>query len=126
MHIEVNGVTKGVFNLFFKVRDRYETFIDEETLAPWLFIRRVNEGGYTIEQDVSFNQFNSTSLFKDVKRNRSNTSSTPPYIHDLLSAIYFFCTIDMTDAKIGDDYSVMFSLDDTIYTTQVLYLGKKI
>jgi len=57
MHIIVNGYTKGAFNLFFKVRDRYETFLDEEAMIPWLFIRRVDEGGVTIKQDVHFNQY---------------------------------------------------------------------
>jgi hypothetical protein len=125
MHIEVDGKTKGIFNLFFKVRDRYETFLDEEAMAPWLFIRRVNEGGYIIEQDVSFNHYNNTSLFKDIKRNRTNTSSVPPYVQDLLSAIYYFRTIDISNAKEGDGYPVVFTLDDTVYTTKVFYMGKE-
>ena len=41
-----------------KKLDRYETYIDEKSLVPWLFKRRVNEGGYIINQDYSFDRFN--------------------------------------------------------------------
>jgi hypothetical protein len=125
MHIIVNGVTKGAFNLFYKVRDRYETFLDEEAIVPLLFIRRVNEGGYIIDQDVSFNHYNNTMQFKNLKKKTSNTSSFPPNTQDILSAIYYMRTLDFTDAKEGDSYPVTFTLDDTVYTTKVFFMGKE-
>ncbi len=125
MHIIVNGVTKGAFNLFYKVRDRYETFLDEDAIVPWLFIRRVNEGGYIIEQDVSFNHYNNTMQFKNLKKKTNNTSPFPPYTQDILSAIYYMRTLDFSDAKEGDGYPVTFTLDDTVYTTKVFYGGKE-
>src|ERR1043165_449284 len=45
------GRSVGAFDWFFKVRDRYESTIDSQALIPWYFVRRVNEGGYTINQD---------------------------------------------------------------------------
>jgi hypothetical protein len=125
MHIVVNGVTKGAFNLFYRVRDRYETFIDDEAIIPWLFIRRVNEGGYIIEQDVNFNHYNNTTQFKNLKRKTSTTSSIPPYTQDILSSIYYMRTLDFTEAKEGDSYPITFTLDDTVYTTKVFYMGKE-
>ncbi len=125
MHIIVNGVTKGAFNLFYRVRDRYETFLDEEAMVPWLFLRRVNEGGYIIEQDVNFNHYNNTTQFKNLKRKTTNTSSIPPYTQDILSSIYYMRTLDFTDAKEGDSYPITFTLDDTVYTTKVFYMGKE-
>lgn len=125
MHIIVNGVTKGAFNLFYRVRDRYETFLDEEAMIPWLFIRRVNEGGYIIEQDVNFNHYNNTTQFKNLKRKTTNTSPIPPYTQDILSSIYYMRTLDFTDSKEGDSYPITFTLDDTVYTTKVFYMGKE-
>lgn len=125
MHIIVNGVTKGAFNLFFKVTDRYETFLDEESMMPWLFIRRVDEGGYIINQDVTFNHYNNTTQFKDLKKKTTNTSSIPPYTQDILSAIYYFRTFDFNNAKEGEGFPVQFTLDDTVYTTKVFYMGKE-
>ncbi len=125
MHIIVNGYTKGAFNLFFKVRDRYETFLDEEAMIPWLFIRRVDEGGVTIKQDVHFNHYNNTTQFTNLQRNKTNVSSIPANTQDILSAIYYFRTLDFSKAKPGEGYPVVFTLDDTVYTTKVFYMGKE-
>src|SRR5665213_2397123 len=59
-HIVGLGHSFGAFNWFFKVEDRYETFVDSEALTPWVFIRRVNEGGYKINQNYSFNPYKNT------------------------------------------------------------------
>ncbi|MEO8087442.1 MAG: DUF3108 domain-containing protein, partial [Bacteroidota bacterium] len=56
-HIVATGETVGAFDWFFKVRDRYESIVDSQAIIPWLFFRRVNEGGYTVNQNVSFNHF---------------------------------------------------------------------
>ena len=45
-HIVGEGHTNSSYDLIFKVRDRYETYIDTSTMQPLKFIRNVNEGGY--------------------------------------------------------------------------------
>src|ERR1043166_6033024 len=49
-HIVGNGNSKGSFDWFYKVRDRYETYIDKDALVPWMFVRRVDEGGVKFSQ----------------------------------------------------------------------------
>ena len=44
-HMVGEGKTISVFEWFYKVRDVYETYLDEGSLAPRKFKRRVNEGG---------------------------------------------------------------------------------
>lgn len=124
-HIEVIGKTKGVFNWFFKVIDRYETYIDEIALVPWLFMRRVNEGGYIINQDITFNQLKNVAHFVDNKTTRTADVPTPDNIHDLLSAIYYCRTMDVQKMGANEDFKVKFMLDDTVYSTKVIYLGKE-
>ena len=53
-HIIAKGRTATFFDWFFKVRDRYETYIDIETLEPLFFIRDVNEGGHIIKEQYIF------------------------------------------------------------------------
>lgn len=124
-HIEVVGKTKGAFNWFFRVYDRYETYVDEQSLAPWLFIRRVDEGGYIINQDVTFNQNKNVAYFVDNKTSRTSNIPTPEYVHDILSAIYYCRTMDISKLDENGDFKVKFVLDDTIYSTKVVYLGKE-
>src|SRR6185312_3943422 len=53
-HIIGLGNSTGAFNFFFKVRDRYETYMDADALCPLIFIRRVDEGGFKFGQDMVF------------------------------------------------------------------------
>ena len=55
-HIIGSGKTLGAFDWFFKVRDRYESYVDKDALIPWIFIRRVEEGGYRKKQDVNLDR----------------------------------------------------------------------
>ena len=39
-HIVGKGKTLGAFNSFYKVRDRYETYIDKKGIFPWYFKKK--------------------------------------------------------------------------------------
>jgi hypothetical protein len=123
-HIIAYGRTKGAFNLFFKVVDRYETYIDEEAIVPWLFIRRVDEGGYTINQDITFNQNKKVAYFKDKDKDRSSTIVTSENVQDIISAIYYARTLDFSGSASNVEFPVKFMLDDTVYSSKFIYLGK--
>lgn len=53
-HIQAQGRSKGAFNWFFKVRNRYESFVDKKAVIPYLFVRRTREGSYTKDDEVYF------------------------------------------------------------------------
>ena len=44
---KVNSVSS--FDPFYKVRDRYETYIDVEGIFPWRFEQHIREGGFTMD-----------------------------------------------------------------------------
>jgi hypothetical protein len=125
LHMVAFGKTRGAFNWFFKVVDRYESYADESAMVPWLSIRRVDEGGYIIQQDVTFNQNKHVAYFKDLKSNRAATVTVPDNILDIVSAIYYCRTIDFAKMKVNDEFRVKFLLDDTVYSTRVIYLGRE-
>ena len=124
-HIVGLGLTKGAFNFFFKVVDRYETYIDEQAMVPWLFIRRVNEGGYKISQDVTFNQFKNVASSLNNKNSKTTTTPIKSNVQDIISAFYYARTIDFTNAKLGQEFPVPFFIDDTVYTSSIVYEGKQ-
>ncbi|MGL1503061.1 DUF3108 domain-containing protein, partial [Vibrio parahaemolyticus] len=45
-HIIGEGTSNSSYDWIFKVRDKYESFIDTANLQPLKFLRDVNEGGY--------------------------------------------------------------------------------
>ena len=54
-HFVGTGKTFSFFDNFFRVRDRYESYVDTSTLLPYKFLRNVDEGGYKKYNNVSFN-----------------------------------------------------------------------
>ena len=124
-HVVGLGLSKGAFNLFFKVVDRYESYIDEQSLIPWLSIRRVNEGGYKISQDVTFNQFKNIASALDNNSKETRNIKVTENMQDIISALYYARTLDISDAKIGQEFPIKFFLDDTTYTSKIIYEGKE-
>ncbi len=118
-HVVGDGATLKSYEWFYKVRDRYETFIDVETLLPVKFIRNVNEGGYKIYNNVSFNQ----KIGQAVSTN--GVYKVPTCIQDVLSAIYYARNIDYNKYKPGDRIPFSMFLDDEVYNLYIRYLGKE-
>ncbi|MBL7138390.1 MAG: DUF3108 domain-containing protein [Bacteroidales bacterium] len=118
-HLIGTGKTKGAFNLFFKVEDRFESFVDRELLVPWKFIRRTKEGDYEYDDDVKFNQF--TGSYSSTRKNKSMPKGT----QDLISALYIARTYDISNAQPGDDFPITFLLDDSIYVSVIRYMGSE-
>jgi uncharacterized protein DUF3108 len=118
-HITGIGNSKGMFNWFYKVRDKFETFIDKNTLLPYAFIRKTREGKYKQDDRVIF----------DREKNEATTNSNevkhvPPDVHDFVSALYFMRTISVDDFDADSMYYINFFLDDSVYTSAVKYQGK--
>lgn len=108
----------GAFDWFFKVRDRYETFIDQDGVFPLRFVRNVNEGGYKINQDYRFNQE------KNMVLNQKNEShSVPVYVQDMLSSFYYARTLDYKNAKKGDVFVINSYVDDKLFPIKIKFKG---
>ncbi len=118
-HVVGTGSTVGAFDWFFKVRDRYESVVDKDAILPWMFIRRVNEGGYIINQNVSFNHY------KDSAYSEKKTISIPENTQDLISAFYYARTLDFANAKEGDIFPIMGYLDDATIPLNLKFLGRE-
>lgn len=118
-HFIGSGKSVGAFNWFFKVKDRYESVVDKEALIPWLFIRRVNEGGYIINQNVSFNHYT------DSAKSEKATIAIPDNTQDLISSFYFARTLDFSNAKEGDIFQITGYLDDAVIPLNLKFIGRE-
>jgi hypothetical protein len=118
-HITGEGKTYNFYDNFFKVRDKYETYIDTGTLQPYRFIRNVYEGGYKKYENVTFNKSaNSAVTDKGVYQ-------VPGCVQDVLSAVYYSRNIDFNKYKPGDKISFSMFLDNELYEMYIRYLGKE-
>ena len=119
-HFEAIGRSVGMFNWFYKVDDRFESYSDEETILPYHFIRRTREGSYRYEDDVDFDHE------KGVASSRRKVKPVPPGIKDIISAFYYMRTLDFSGIEEGQEYSLNFYLDDSAYVSKIIFLGREI
>ena len=114
---EVNTVPS--FDMFYKVRDRYETYIDVEGLFPWRFEQHIREGGYTRD----------FSAFFDQRKGKAKTSGgeydIPKYVNDIVSAFYYARTLDYSNLKAGDRVPLKNFYKNKVYDLDVVYHGKE-
>src|SRR3972149_9512463 len=91
---EVNSVPS--FDWIYKVRDRYETYLDTSGIFPWRFEQHLREGSYVRD----------FSAFFDQRKGRAKTSEgeyeIPEYVNDIISAFYYARTLDYSDMKVDD------------------------
>jgi hypothetical protein len=118
-HIVATGKSSGFFNMFFKVDDRFESYIDEEGIFPWLFSRRTREGGYKKDDEVNFNQLRGSAV------SRKKVTHTPINVQDIISSFYFARTLNAATIKPGDVINLPFFLDDSVYFSKVKYFGRE-
>lgn len=118
-HIVGTGKSRGAFDWFFKVRDRYETFIDAQAIVPWVFLRRVDEGGYKINQNYVFNPYQKKVIAD------GTSFSTPENVQDMLSSFYYSRCIDYSKAKEGDIFTIPSFVDNEIFEMKIKYIGRE-
>ncbi|HEY0976736.1 MAG TPA: DUF3108 domain-containing protein [Flavobacteriales bacterium] len=120
LHAVGIGRSVGAFKTFYKVDDRYESYFDKDGVFPWLFARRVDEGGYTFSQDYLYNQHR-----RQVTTQKQVTHDVPAHVQDMISAFYFARTIDFSKAKEGDEFTIDCFMDDEYWPLRMKYIGKE-
>ncbi|MBS1733722.1 MAG: DUF3108 domain-containing protein [Bacteroidetes bacterium] len=113
------GKTYSTFDNFFKVRDRYESYVDTASLLPYRFIRNIEEGSYKKYNNVSFNQAVNTAT--------SNNGVFPitDCMQDVMSAVYYARNINFDKYKVDDKIPFDMFLDDEIFHLYIRYMGKE-
>lgn len=122
-HVVGTGRSVGMAEVFFRTRDRYESWIDAEALVPWEFVRDVDEGGYIIERHLRFDRYKNTA--KDSKLRRDTVFAIPDDAQDMLSAFYYARSIDAKGLRKGDLIPVNIFLDHKVFAFQLKYMGKE-
>ncbi len=118
-HVTFSVNTVPTFDSFYKVRDRYETYLDVEGLFPWRFEQHIREGGYSRD----------FSAFFDHRKGKAKTSegeyTIPLYVNDIVSAFYLARTFDYSKLKKGDKFHLENFYKNKVYPLDVVYHGKE-
>ncbi len=118
-HVTFEVNTVPTFDTFFKVRDRYETYIDVEGIFPWRFEQHIREGGFSRD----------FSAFFDQRKGKAKTSGgefdIPKYVNDIVSAFFYARTLDYSKLNVGDKIPLKNFYKDKVYDLDVVYHGKE-
>ncbi|MFN5785652.1 MAG: DUF3108 domain-containing protein [Flavobacteriia bacterium] len=121
MHCVGTGRTLGGFNAFYRVVDKYESYLDKKGVFPWYFVRRVDEGGYKINQDYTFKH----DKYK-VDNGKGKEFKVPLAIQDMVSSFYYARTLNFKDMKKGKTFEFKCFMDDEIYNLKIKYVGDEV
>jgi hypothetical protein len=125
-HVIGKGYTTGMTKMMFKVVDNYESYFNKETNKPYVFIRNINEGGYTKNQQGYFNQNNNTVLVKDYKNKTEKTFNVPENIQDIVSSFYYLRNHPKIDnLNIGESIVIDMFFDDETTKFKLKFVGKE-
>lgn len=118
-HVVGNGSTLPSYDWVYKVRDRYESYIDTGTLLPYKFVRHVEEGGYRKDEIVNFDRAS------DIASSKEGNYKVPQCVQDVLSEMYMARNIDFNGYKKGDLIPFDLFLDNEVFNMYIRYLGKE-
>ena len=118
-HLIAEGRTAGSFNVFYKVRNRYDSYIDQKDLSPYLYTENIREANYRRSDKARF--------YQDQKKIVSNkgTFKGDGQTFDVISAYYFARSLDMSKLSQGATFSIDYFLDDGVTKLEVQYIGKE-
>jgi hypothetical protein len=125
-HAIGRGYTTGMSRFIFKVEDLYESYFDKETGKPFQFVRKINEGGYTKNQEGFFDQSANTVLVKDYKNKSEANFRTPEEVQDIMSSFYYLRNHPTIDKlKVGESVAIDMFFDNETTKFKLKYLGKE-
>lgn len=107
------------FDPFYRVRDNYSTLLDVSGIFPWKFEQHIREGKYSRDFSAFFDQR------KLVAVTSQGSYGIPPYVHDIVSAFYYFRTLDLSKLKTGSIVHLTNFYNDRVYNLDVLVQGRE-
>lgn len=125
-HVIGKGYSTGMTKFFFKVEDIYESYIDKNTRNPYRFVRKINEGGYTKNQEGFFDQKSDKITVKDYKHRTEKTFDFPKNTQDILSSFYYLRNYaNINKIKPGESVIIDMFFDDETTKFKLKFIGRE-
>ena len=114
------GKTAPFFDIFFKVRDVYKTYLDPQEVRPIRFIRDIYEGGF--EKKQKYNFFHQEGIV----RVKDTSYKITPNTQDMLSALFYARTFSTDSLKKGKVFEIPIFMDEENFILEITYLGTEL
>ena len=125
-HVIGKGYSTGMSRFFFKVDDLYESYFDKVTGNPYKYIRKIDEGGYTKNQEGFFNPASDRVLVKDFDNKTEKTFVIPNNTQDIVSAFYYLRNYPtINKLKVGEYVSIDMFFDEETTKFKLKFIGRE-
>lgn len=124
-HLIGEGSSTGAVRAFFKVDDRYESYMNKKDLTPTRFIRDISEGGHEKHRILTFNHSTRVVTINDLKGKRVTYERFHTPVQDMLSAYYFLRTKSNHDFRTGEFQGVDVFMDGEVYPFKLKVEGRE-
>lgn len=124
----LTGQTYKFYDVFFKVRERFESKFSASTLRPSFFYRNALEGKYRMRNYLYFNDdYSIKSVTRKYDRKPFDTLLRGNSMtFDLLTLFFKSRTMDMGSLPINQRQPIVFAIDKEIYNLYFIYRGREI
>jgi hypothetical protein len=125
---ESRGQSFRFYDWFFKVRDRFSAVVKADGYLPVWFERDTYEGGYKVLNQYTY-LWNEGLVISETENSNKpysvDTLPLEPCTFDVLSAVYFARSLDVTGLDTGDSIPLRFLIDGAFYDLYIRYLGQE-
>ena len=126
-HSTIIGKTTGAMNLFFRVKDIYESYFYKKNILPIRFLRNINEGGYEKNIELLFNHEEGNVIVNDFKRNTSQNISFISRSQDMVSVFYHMRNVfELNKLDRNGEMLINMFFDSENYKLKIKYLSTEI
>jgi len=125
---KATGKSFRFYDVFFKVRDYYESKFLPDAITPIYFHRDVLEGKYRMKNFIHFLADNNIKAsYKRMEAPMRDTlHKTSGRTFDLLSMVYYIRNIDFSSQVPGEMSQSSFAMDGKINLVKYTYLGREV
>lgn len=127
-HTRLKVRSMPFFDIFFKMREDFQSWFRPRDLRPLKFIRDTYEGGYTAINNYIYD-WPAGVIHADINfENRGPQVMDIPLhdcVYDLPALIYYLRSADFSKMKQGGAYPLSFAIDDAVFDIKLTYKGKE-
>lgn len=124
----VYGRTSSSFDLFIRVRDTWQSYIDTAAIVPHRFYRNIEEGSYRKKETVDFNHASNVAAVK-VKRKKdpekTSTHKVSDNVQDIVSGFYYLRTMNYDNMRKGEKLTIKGFFEEENFDMEVTYKGRE-
>ncbi len=117
--VRCEGETLKSFDWAYKVRDKFQSWVDQESLAPLRYAKTVRENKY-FDEDLAIYMHDKKKM-----RNSDGELAIPAYTQDIASALFYARNIDYSKAVLNQVYPIDVYLDNKVYNLNFTFIGRE-